>query len=72
MAITKCEAGEKQQDQAEYDTVTKLPSPAKEININTFPVLMKNDGWNFQFICAQPLLWNRVRWLLLSFFFFEE
>lgn len=47
MAITKREAAEKQQDQAEYDTVTKLPRPAKEININTFPVLMKNDGWNF-------------------------
>lgn len=35
VAITKCGAAEKQQDQAEYDTVTKLPSPAKEININT-------------------------------------
>lgn len=47
MAITKCGAVEKQQDQSEYDTVRKLPSPAKEMNINTFSVLMKNDGWNF-------------------------
>lgn len=46
----KCEAAEEQQDQAEYDTVKKLPSLAKEININTFPVLMKNGGWSFSFI----------------------
>lgn len=39
-----CEAVENQQDRAEYDTVEKLPSLAKEININTFPVLMKNGG----------------------------
>lgn len=47
MEITKREAAKKQQDQAEYDTVKKLPSLAKEINTNAFSVLMKNDGWSF-------------------------
>lgn len=68
----KCEAAEEQQDQAEYDTVKKLPSLAKEININTFPVLMKNGGWSFSFIYAQPLLWYKVRGFLLSFSFWKN
>lgn len=69
MEITKCEAAEKQQDQAEYDTVKRQPRLAKEININTFPVLMKNGSWSFSFIYAQPLLWSKVRGFLLSFLF---
>lgn len=60
----KHEAAEKQQDQAEYGT--------KEININTFPVLMKNSGWRFSFMCAQPLLRYKVRGFLLSFLFWKN
>ena len=69
MEIAKHEATEKLQVQAEYNTAETLPSLAKEINTNTFPVLMKNGGWSFSLTYAQSLLWYKVKGFLLSFSF---